>query len=92
MDDVLKYLEEARPLYFERKKKRRNKRIKIASLVALGCCLAVSFFPFNREGEGFYFVLYDDEAFNALLYEDQYSIAEYEGIPLDGYGLLALNI
>jgi hypothetical protein len=90
-DDVLGYLEEARPLYLERKKERKSRRdMCVAAAVAVSCCLTVAFLPTVKSTDAVSFVLYDDEAFNSLLYEDSY-VAEYSMIPLDKYGLLALN-
>jgi len=91
IDDVLIYLEEARPLYMERKKERAVRRKTcVAALAALSCCLAVAFMPHAQRADNFSFVLYDDDAFSTLLAESSY-IPEYGMFPLDNYGLLALN-
>ena len=91
IDDVLVYLEEARPLYIERKKKRAVRRKTCAAaLVALSCCFLVALLPTVQKPDNFSFLLYDDEAFEELLAENSY-IPEYGLIPVDNYGLLALN-
>ena len=90
-DDVLFYLEEARPLYMERKGKRAVRRkTSVAVFAALVSCLAVAFMPTVQKNDSLSFVLYDDDAFSALLAENSY-IPEYGLLPVDNYGLLALN-
>ena len=91
--DILMYLDEARPLYIERKRKREvTRKTAFAALTASICCMIVAFMPTVQNVDGFSFVLYDDEAFNAWLPDDTYAYAsDYGVIPLDNYGLLALN-
>lgn len=91
MDDISKLIQEAKPLYFKRKKRRHQMR-GIAG--ALGCFLIayMTFMPFSgnyKENlDSFYAYLYDDESFEQLLADASKNMNET--VLLDEYGLMAV--
>lgn len=90
MDDISKLLQEAKPLYFARKK--RNNRIKaVVCMVffAVGLNFAVSSYKPAYTG-------YGDNVLVSML-EQQISLTEQEsvieemGLPVDDYGFLMIG-
>lgn len=90
MDDISKLLQEAKPLYFARKK--RNNRIKtVVCMVffAIGLNFAVSSYKPSYIG-------YGDNVLVSML-EQQISLTEQEsvieemGLPVDDYGFLMIG-
>lgn len=90
MDDISKLLQEAKPLYFARK--RRNNRIK-ATLAMLALVVGINFAVTDR---GSMYNGYSTETLLAML-ETEINDAEQEsaikdmGLPVDNYGLLMVG-
>lgn len=91
MENISKLIQEAKPLYFKRKKRRRH--IKAASAV-LGCFLVAQAFmmPFNNHKsidlEGLYTYLYDNEAFEQSF--AFFANSMENNLLMDEYGLMAV--
>ncbi len=94
MTDISTLLQEAKPLYFKRKK--RRKQIKVVSAVC-ACALFVNFMlgmnygsqqTYNTELDTFYAYLYEPTS----LYDetDNYVDNEDSVFPVDEYGLITV--
>lgn len=82
MDDISKLLQEAKPLYFARKQRRR--RIK-AVVSGLACALLIWFLlPANPPALQTYGEWMDEQIFQTA----NGSVIEDMGLPVDEYGLL----
>ncbi len=90
MDDISKLLQEAKPLYFARKK--RNNRIK-TTLLMLVLVIGINFMRIEQKTN------YNEYSTLALIsmLEQQISIVEEQstikdlGLPVDDYGLLMVS-
>ena len=90
MDDISKLLQEAKPLYFARKK--RNNRIKAVlcmTIFAVGLNFAVSSHQPFYEG-------YENNVLVSMLEQqtslnEQESVIEEMGLPVDDFGLLMIG-
>ncbi len=82
MTDIDKLLQEAKPLYFKRK---RSRRIGAAFSALFACCFAwsITFYSSNKTLSPIYDI-YNDEIYQAELG----SIIEDLGLPVDEFGLL----
>ena len=79
MDKISELLQEARPLYIQRKKRRETaKKCMIIFLPVLFCALAILPFTININEETNY-------------YTSSTSIVEQMGFPTDDYGLLKVD-
>ena len=86
MSDISELLKEAKPLYFERK--RRRKQIK-ATLAMLVCVVMMSsLWPQKYES---YTLLSDTEFENKVAQIQNGSVIEDLGLPVDEYGLLVVG-
>lgn len=91
MENISTLIQEAKPLYFTRKKRRH--RLKLAASV-LGCFLLAqtAFIIHSRisvdDLDGLYTYLYDNTAFEKSFAFA--TIASDSAMPLDEYGLLAV--
>ena len=87
MDDISKLLQEAKPLYFARKK--RNNRIKAVlgiALLAIGLNFTVSSYKPNYENNILVSMLEQQISFT-----EQESVIEEMGLPVDDYGFLMIG-
>lgn len=91
MDDISKLLQEAKPLYFVRK--RRHNRIK-ASLAMLICVVMFGAFyqKTNNANQvsAYSYLLYDSYT-TEMVVSDEASVIEEMGLPTDEYGLLMVG-
>ena len=80
MDEISRLIQEAKPLYFARKK--RNNQIK-GTLAMLVCVIMVSmFYPQTSS------LVYDDWLLDETYFADNTSVIEDMGLPVDEYGFL----
>ena len=86
MDDISRLLQEAKPLYFARK--RRNNRIK-ATLGMLVCVVMMS--SLWPQTYNTYTLLPDMEFENQVAQIEEGSVIEDMGLPVDEYGLLMVG-
>lgn len=85
-DDISKLIREAKPLYFERK--RRNNRIKASLAMIMFVVLINGFYPRNEiYVDNFDYYLIDD----GVEVSENVSIIEEMGLPTDDYGLLMVG-
>ncbi len=90
MDDISKLLQEAKPLYFARKK--RNNQIKAVlcmALFAIGLNWSILSYKPTYEG-------YENNVLVSMLEQqtsltDQETVIEQMGLPVDDYGLLMIG-
>ena len=79
MDKISELLQEARPLYIQRKKRRETiKKCMVIFLPVIFCALAILPFAINNNEETNY-------------YTSSTSIVEQMGFPTDDYGLLKVD-
>ena len=79
MDKISELLQEARPLYFQRKKRRETiKKCMVIFIPILFCALAILPFTINNNEDKNY-------------YTSSTSIVEQMGFPTDDYGLLKVD-
>ena len=79
MDKISELLQEAKPLYFERKKRRETiKKCMLIFVPVLLCTLAILPFTINNNEDTNY-------------YTSSTSIVEQMGFPTDDYGLLKVD-
>lgn len=89
MDEISKLLKEAKPLYFARKKKRRQ----IKSVTAMLLCVVMLgiFYP---RGDNSPILSYSDMFYayeNEMIQAENGSVIEDMGLPVDEYGLLMVS-
>lgn len=80
MERISELLQEAKPLYFERKRRRTQAKAALFSLAAV----FVAFFSV-MQFEGGNFVAFNDKSGEASFISEEY------GFPVDDYGLLAID-
>ena len=79
MENISKLIQEAKPLYFARKKRRKI----LASASAFICCVVAVFTANFKQNEPLYDI-WSEELYSA----SNGSIIEDMGLPVDEYGLL----
>lgn len=80
MERISELLQEAKPLYFQRKRRRTQAKAALFSLAAI----FVAFFSVMQFEGGNFVALSDKHGEASVIYE------EY-GLPVDDYGLLMVN-
>jgi len=85
MDNISNLLQEAKPLYFARKK--RNNQIK-TFLAVVVCAGMVSLFSIKQQSFDYD---YDTWLFDETYISDTTSMIEEMGLPVDNYGLLKVT-
>ena len=79
MDKISELLQEAKPLYIQRKKRRETiKKVMIVFVPIIFCVMAILPFVINNNDENNY-------------YTSSTSIVEQMGFPTDDYGLLKVD-
>ncbi|MBR2033831.1 MAG: hypothetical protein IKA03_04080 [Alphaproteobacteria bacterium] len=79
MDEVSKLIQQAKPLYFARKRKRRI----LSSIIAVSCCCFLVLITSFKQ-DNFIYDSWMEEVYNTA----NGSIIEDMGLPVDEYGLL----
>lgn len=83
MDDISRLLQEAKPLYFARKKQKNRIKMTLAMLV---CIMVGSFYYAPKSSIGF-----DDWLFDNTYLAENSSIIEEMGLPVDEFGFLKVS-
>ena len=86
MSDISELLKEARPLYFERKRRRNQIKATLAMLICV--VMMSSLWPQKYES---YTLLSDTEFENKVAQIQNGSVIEDLGLPVDEYGLLVVG-
>lgn len=86
MSDISELLKEAKPLYFERKRRRNQIKATLAMLVCV--VMMSSLWPQKYES---YTLLSDTEFENKVAQIQNGSVIEDLGLPVDEYGLLVVG-
>lgn len=79
MEEISKLIQEARPLYFARKKRR-----KILTSFSVAICCSLIIFTTTYKRDTMIYDIWEDEIYSA----SNGSIIEDMGLPVDEYGLL----
>lgn len=86
MSDISELLKEAKPLYFERKRRRNQIKATLAMLVCV--VMMSSLWPQKYES---YTLLPDTEFESKVAQIENGSVIEDLGLPVDEYGLLVVG-
>ncbi len=86
MSDISELLKEAKPLYFERKRRRNQIKATLAMLVCV--VMMSSLWPHKYDS---YMLLPDTEFESKVAQIENGSVIEDLGLPVDEYGLLVVG-
>lgn len=86
MSDISELLKEAKPLYFERKRRRNQIKATLAMLV----CVVMMSSLWPQKYESYTFLL-DTEFESKVAQIENGSVIEDLGLPVDEYGLLVVG-